>query len=250
MTRRTTMKLEVEEECRKRQKTHHRKGSDVCNDGDSDELSYLLRCLMEGEMREDSSGTEYESHIEDEGVSDSELSLESNFSVDEGSAVPRWKVFRVGGRRVPFSVFDVALMTGLPATRKIVELDREEVTTEVGEMVRGCMAEWEREKIVTRLPGRSGKKRRFFWNYVSAMVALYEGNSKDDQVRLWVRIYAFMILSGVLFPRTLYGAAWSMMQYVEDIEGMGQYNWAEAVWRVIGETIEDTQRKLCSGPLT
>ena len=41
--------------------------------------------------------------------------------------VPRWKAFRIGGRRVPFSVFDVALMTGLPATGRRVELDGEEV---------------------------------------------------------------------------------------------------------------------------
>ena len=62
----------------------------------------------------------------------------------------------------------------------------------------------------------------------------------DDWVRLWVRIYAFFILSGALFPRTPYGAAWGMLHYVEDIDGMSQYNWAEAVWRVVMETIEDT----------
>ena len=57
--------------------------------------------------------------------------------------VPRWKTFRIGGRRVPLSVFDVALMTGLPATGRIVELDGEEVSSEVGLLIRGRMAEWE-----------------------------------------------------------------------------------------------------------
>ncbi|KAJ8434758.1 hypothetical protein Cgig2_019683 [Carnegiea gigantea] len=304
------MKLEVGKESRQRQKTHHCEGSDVCNDGDSDKLM----CLMEGKMGEDSSGMEYEPHNEDEGVNDSELSLESEFSVDEGSAVriggmggraryadrerhnggqcrsrggpskckveargertemqrpvvvmkgadvvlqsrctikklvgvnarmtvrqretvrePRWKAFRVGGRRVLFSMFDVALMTGLLTIGMIVELDGDEVTTVVEKW---CMAAWQR---------RLGKKRRFFRNYMSTMAALCEENSEDDQVGLWVRIYAFMILSGVLFPRTPYEAA------CEDIEGMGQYNWAKAVWRVVVDTIEDTQRKLYSGPLT
>ncbi|KAJ8419611.1 hypothetical protein Cgig2_015005 [Carnegiea gigantea] len=41
-----------------------------------------------------------------------------------------------------------------------------------------------------------------------------------------------------------------MLHHVEDIEGISQYNWAEAVWRVVVETIEDTQKKLCAGPLT
>jgi len=35
---------------------------------------------------------------------------------------------------------------------------------------------------------------------------------------------------------------------VEDIDIMGEYEWAEEVWRVLVETIEDTQRKLCEGP--
>ncbi|KAJ8426953.1 hypothetical protein Cgig2_033234 [Carnegiea gigantea] len=196
-------------------------------------------------MREDSSGTEYEQDNKDKGVSDSVLSLEFEFSMDEGCTernggdegrctsaggegpsegqcrgrggpskcmerhltlalircwVPRWKIFRIGGRRVPFSVFDIALLTDLLATWLIVELDGDEVKIDMIEMVRDRMAEWEREKMVTRLPGRSGKKRRFFRNYVSAMVALCEENNEEDRVRLWVRIYAFMIVSGVLFP--------------------------------------------------
>ena len=52
-----------------------------------------------------------------------------------------------------FSMFDVALLTGSPATGRIVELDGDEVTTDVGEMVHRRMAEWEREEMVTRLPG-------------------------------------------------------------------------------------------------
>ncbi|KAJ8442694.1 hypothetical protein Cgig2_001787 [Carnegiea gigantea] len=34
-------------------------------------------------------------------------------------------------------------------------------------------------------------------------------------------------------------------RYVDDVEGMGQYAWAEAVWQVVVDSIEDTQRKLC-----
>ncbi|KAJ8429780.1 LOW QUALITY PROTEIN: hypothetical protein Cgig2_006471 [Carnegiea gigantea] len=78
--------------------------------------------------------------------------------------------FRVGGRRVSFSIFDIALFTDLSTIRSIVELDG--ASTNVGEMVRGHMAEWEREEM------------------------------------------------------------------------------AETVWRVVIETIEDTQKKLCAGPLT
>jgi len=88
--------------------------------------------------------------------------------------VPRWKAFRIAGRRVPFSVFDVALFTGLPATGRRVELDGEEVESDVGIAVRARVAEWEAEEMGRRVPGKSGKKRRFFRNYVGAMVALCE----------------------------------------------------------------------------
>ena len=53
-----------------------------------------MRCLLKGEMSEDSSGTQYEPHNEDEGVSDSELSLELECRVDERSTV------RTGGDKV------------------------------------------------------------------------------------------------------------------------------------------------------
>ncbi|KAJ8426388.1 hypothetical protein Cgig2_000583 [Carnegiea gigantea] len=163
--------------------------------------------------------------------------------------IPRWKAFRIGGRRVPFSVFDVALFMGLPAMGRRVELEGEELSTEVSVLVRGCVADWEQEEMASRVPGRSGKKRRSFRNYVAAMAKLCEENNEDEQVGLWLRLYVFMVLRGVLFPRTPYGAAWSMLHYVEDVDGMAGYAWAEAVWWVLVETMEDTQRKLADGPL-
>ena len=164
--------------------------------------------------------------------------------------VPRWKAFRIGGRRVSFSVFDVALMTGLPATGRTVELEGEEVSSEVAVLLRARMDEWEQEEMMRRVPSKHGKKRRFFRNYVAAMAELCEEISDDERVGQWLQMYAFMILSGVLFPRTPYGAAWTLLQYVEDMNAMGEYAWAEAVWRVLVETIEDTQKKLSESPLS
>jgi len=52
--------------------------------------------------------------------------------------VLRCKAFRISDRRVPLSVFDVALMTGLPTMGRRVELDGEEVSSEVGLLIRGA----------------------------------------------------------------------------------------------------------------
>ena len=127
--------------------------------------------------------------------------------------VPRWKIFRIGGSRVPFSIYDVALFTGLPTIRRAVELDGDEVSTNVGQMVRGRILEWEMEEMVSREPGRSGKERRFLRNCVSSIVALCDANNAGDRVVLWVKIYKFMVLSGVMFPCTMCGVAWGVSLY-------------------------------------
>ncbi|KAJ8431549.1 hypothetical protein Cgig2_029578 [Carnegiea gigantea] len=175
-----------------------------------------------------------------------EIAMERHLTL---SLIKCW-AFRIGVRRVPFSVFDVALFTGLPATGRRVELEGEELSIEVGILVRGCMADWEEEEMASRVPGRSRKKRRFFRNYVAAMAKLCEENNRDEQVGLWLRLYVFMVLSGVLFPRTPYGATGSMLHYVEDVDGMAGYAWAEAVWQVLVEMMGDTERKLTDGPLS
>ncbi|KAJ8436381.1 hypothetical protein Cgig2_032202 [Carnegiea gigantea] len=46
---------------------------------------------------------------------------------EEGKVVPDTKAFRIGQREVPFSVFDVALLTGLPAMGKHITLIRGKV---------------------------------------------------------------------------------------------------------------------------
>ncbi|KAJ8423069.1 hypothetical protein Cgig2_009338 [Carnegiea gigantea] len=164
--------------------------------------------------------------------------------------VPRWKAFRLVGRHVPFSVFDVALMTGLPALGTRIELDRLEVSTEMGRLVRERMYEWEREWLAEKVASRPAKKVRYFRKYVNCMASLAQEFNGEDQVGIFLRLYSWLVLSGVLFPWSLYGANWHMLGYADAPETLGQYAWAEAVWRDVVETMEDTQRKLYSGLLS
>jgi len=62
------------------------------------------------------------------------------------------------------------------------------------------------------------------------MIELCDENAKEHQVGTWLRLYVFIVLSGVFFPHTLYGAAWILLCYTDDVQGMGQYAWAEAIW--------------------
>ena len=113
-------------------------------------------------------------------------------------------------------MFDVVLMTGLPGSGRKVELDGKEVSIEVGDMIRRRMDEWEREEMARRVPGKFGKKRHFFRHCLNVMIELCDENVEADQL-VWLELYAFIILSGVLFPRTPYGATWSVLRYVDDV---------------------------------
>ena len=138
-------------------------------------------------------------------------------------------------------------MTSLPGSGKKVEVDGEEISTKVGDMIRRCMAEWEREEMARRVPSKSGKKRRFFRHYLNVMIQLCDEHVQEEQVGIWLKLYAFIVLSGVLFPRTPYGATWSVLRYADDVAGMGQYAWAEAIWQVIVDAIDDAKKKIRSG---
>ena len=52
------------------------------------------------------------------------------------------------------------------------------------------------------------------------------------------------MLSGLLFPRAVYGAAWDLERYANGVQGMSRYTWAKAVWQYLVDAIEDMQRRL------
>ncbi|KAJ8429677.1 hypothetical protein Cgig2_015019 [Carnegiea gigantea] len=161
-----------------------------------------------------------------------EMAMERHLTLALIQSWDPWRIaFRIIGRQVRFMVFDVVLFTGLRTTGRIVELDGAEVSMEVGNMVRARMAEWERQEMART--GKSGKKRYFFRHYVNVMMELCEENAEKDRIGIWLRLYAFIALSGMFFPHTPYGAAWSLLHYTDNVEGMGQYARVEAIWREV-----------------
>ncbi|KAJ8420497.1 hypothetical protein Cgig2_006807 [Carnegiea gigantea] len=73
------------------------------------------------------------------------------------------------------------------------------------------------------------------------MKKLLDANKEPEKPELWLSLYAWRVMSGVVFPRTPYKAAWSVQKYMEDVHGMGEYAWAEAVWHVLVKAIEEMQ---------
>ncbi|KAJ8437820.1 hypothetical protein Cgig2_013436 [Carnegiea gigantea] len=141
------------------------------------------------------------------------------------------KAFRLTGRLVPFSVYDVAFFIGLPVTGKIVEFaEGDFLTTDIARM-------YVTEKS-DKLKREKGSKKPVFKNYIKVMKQLLDANNEPEKVELWLSLYAWMVMSGLMFPRTPYGAAWS------DVRGLGKYAWAEAVWCLLIEAVEEMQQKL------
>jgi len=136
----------------------------------------------------------------------------------------------------------------LPVTGKIVEFGEDALSmTELVKMVRLPMAQHVTEKV-DKLKREKGSKKTVLRNYVKVMEKLLNANRESDKLRLWLSLYAWMVMSGVIFLRTPYGAAWSMQKYMEDVRAMAEYAWAAAMWRILVEAVEEMQRKV-EGPI-
>ncbi|KAJ8441634.1 hypothetical protein Cgig2_025801 [Carnegiea gigantea] len=104
------------------------------------------------------------------------------------------------GRLIPFTVFDVAFMTDLLAIKRRVEFDGEEVSGDLGRMVK--------ERIAEIVAAKRGKwkcqkegRRSTLWNYIRVMSDLCDENNEEDSI-----------------PWTPCGAAWSLERYVDDVQ--------------------------------
>ncbi|KAJ8437854.1 hypothetical protein Cgig2_002988 [Carnegiea gigantea] len=144
------------------------------------------------------------------------------------------KVFRLAGRLVPFSVYDVALFTDLPVIDKVVEFGDDDLSMiELTRMVRLRAAQYVIEKS-DNLKSEKGRKRPVFTNYIKVIKKLLDTNNEPEKL--------------VMLPRTPYRVAWSVQKYIENVRRMGKYVWVEAMCCVLVEAIEDMQRKL-EGPV-
>ncbi|KAJ8435883.1 hypothetical protein Cgig2_010916 [Carnegiea gigantea] len=102
--------------------------------------------------------------------------------------VPRWRASRLAGRLVPFSVYDIALFTGLPVTGKRVEFDEDDLcSTELARMVGLRMAQYVTEKS-DNLNSEKGRKKPVFRNYIKVMKKLMDTNKEPEKLGLWLSL--------------------------------------------------------------
>ncbi|KAJ8422410.1 hypothetical protein Cgig2_013230 [Carnegiea gigantea] len=95
--------------------------------------------------------------------------------------VPRSKAFKLVDWLVPFSVFDVALLTGLAATGERVEFDDDSVMTKFGNIVRVRLQEPEQEEL-RRKVGEVRKDTHVYKNFIALIVYSCEQNAGEEQL--------------------------------------------------------------------
>ncbi|KAJ8449477.1 hypothetical protein Cgig2_002274 [Carnegiea gigantea] len=130
-------------------------------------------------------------------------------------------------------MYDVAFFTGLPVTGKVVEFGEDDLSmTELTTIVRLCMAQYVTENS-DKLKREKESKKSVFRNYIKVMKKLLDANREQEKLGLWLSLYVWMVMSGVMFPRTPYRAAWSVQKYMGDVHGMGKYDWVKVIIPVL-----------------
>ena len=158
--------------------------------------------------------------------------------------VKAWVPHRKASRLIHFSIFDMALMTGLPAVGKQVDFQEDIVTTKFGNMVRQRVHEAEQEELRRRKARVGTKDNRVYKNFIATMMYLCAQNDGEEQLELWLKLCTWFMLSGQLFPRGVYGATWELERYADEMQGMSRYAWAEAMWPYLADAIEEMEHRL------
>jgi len=150
--------------------------------------------------------------------------------------------FMIGQREVQFSYFDIALLTGLPATGREVVFRRGDSAGEVEQLVMAAMeASLEKER-----QRRRGDRTdsRIYRNYVAVMIELCRQHNTVNSLPMFRKLFSLLVVSGLFFPRSAGGVAWELIDLVEDVDRLGDYNWAAAVWQFLVDALGETKEKM------
>jgi len=112
---------------------------------------------------------------------------------------PDTKAFRLGRQDVPFSFFNVALLTGLPSIGRPVVFERHEDVGQVEQLLTAAMEEQLQTEQEWRRIGEMGM--RIYRNYVSVLIDLCQRHNTLESVAIFRKLYTLLVLSGLFFPR-------------------------------------------------
>ncbi|KAJ8420054.1 hypothetical protein Cgig2_006341 [Carnegiea gigantea] len=152
------------------------------------------------------------------------------------------KSFKVGSIEVYFTVYVVALPTGPPTAGKQVTFEQGKGACEVEDVIKATMDDHLSRQRSRRCTTHLDVK--LYRNYVSVTVELCKQNNTPRMLGLFRKSYSLLVLSGLLFPRSVGGVVWELIGKTEDLKGIGEYNWSTTIWSFLVEAIEDMKQKI------
>ena len=82
--------------------------------------------------------------------------------------------------------------------------------TEFSDIVRQIVHEEEDKELRRRKVKSGSKDNHVYKNFIGAVVYLYEKNAGEEQLELWLKLYTWLVFGRLLFPCSMYGAAWEL----------------------------------------
>ena len=120
--------------------------------------------------------------------------------------------FQVGDKLIPFTLYDVALILGLPVTGEPIECNKSHVG---GSLVKTL--------LVTHF--------KTAWSEMTKLVTLF--TKPSIKVPDKIRLYMALVLSYFLFPTTNKKITTNLLPLLDDIPKLGSYAWGKAVYEYL-----------------
>ena len=79
---------------------------------------------------------------------------------------------------------------------------------------------------------------------MSVLLELCRSHNSIHNVGIFREMYALLVLSGLFFLRRDGGVASNLIDMVDDVNGVADYNWSAVVWEFLVDTMEEMKKKM------
>ncbi|WOK92194.1 hypothetical protein Cni_G00885 [Canna indica] len=132
--------------------------------------------------------------------------------------------FDIKGKKIPFTVEDVSLITGLKCYGDVVNFQNKEGKNDLQIQIFDG-------KPITR-------------NLLESKLVDLRGIEDEATTRLFVRLVILYLFSTLFFAQKNYSVPESLVKYTENLEHLGDYNWSQAIHSFLVKHIDSAHKKI------
>ena len=83
---------------------------------------------------------------------------------------------------------------------------------------------------------------RIYRNYVVVMIDLCKHDNTVESLPMFQKLFSLLVMSG-LFSGVM-GVVRELIDLVEDVDRLGEYNWAATIWQFLVDALGETKEKM------